>query len=637
MNLAPPKNRAARRAVEFSAVIAAAALGLAPVGTAQDQPANASDAALLAGYHNAAALDAALRTLAQEAGARASVQSMAKTAAGRDVWLVTIAAAGEQPPEQRQAILVVGGIDADHPAGGEVSLLLCRRLLDAAAEEPDGDIGKLLEQRVIYVIPRANPDGYETIFEPVARGDRLNARAVDDDRDGVNNEDGPNDLDGDGVISVMRVRDLEGRWMVDPDDARLMKKAEANKGEVGIYKLMLEGIDDDADGLINEDGPGGVDDDRNWPHFYERGDPAAGRYQISEPETRAIAEFVVAHPHITAAIVYGRHDNIVKPPKGKDRGVDGESYRDLHPDDVEMYEHISKQYKDVTGLKESAGCDPSGALYSWLYNQRGIPTFATSLWSTPDEPEATTQPTSKPGQDDAEGDEAETTEDDADAEPGPKRGRGGPGPRGEGKQKKDEAVDDPVAARVAAGESLRKWLAYSDTQRDGAGFVEWHAAQHPTFGEVELGGLRPCFSATPPADELTAIAQTQATFLAKLSEMLPAPRVAKTKVELAGAGVWKVELTLANDAYLPTHSGIARQTGQPPFVVRAQVDAERIVGASRLQRVANLAGSGGVAKLRWLIRGNPDETVTFRAFSRAYGELMIQAKLEDSSPQEGAQ
>jgi murein tripeptide amidase MpaA len=355
------------------------------------------------GYHTFTEMTAMLRGLAEAAGQAVSLQSIATTHAGREVWLLRVAAVGDVPPDQRQALLITGGIDADHPAGSETALNVTRRLVAALSEEPDGDLAEMLRQRTVYVVPRLNPDGIEAFFKPLRHAARVNTRPIDNDRDGLVDEDGPNDLDGDGLITVMRARDPQGEWIVDPDEPRLLKKAERTKGERGIYKLVVEGIDDDGDGEINEDGPGGVDDDRNWPHLFEAGVKAAGIHQLCEPEDRALAQFVVDRPNITVAITYGRHDNIVTVPKGQERGPAKRAYRDLHPDDVKLYEHTSEKYKRATGLSESPGCRADGAFYSWIYAQRGVLSFATNLW-WPLKPEqrekpstqATTRPTTQP-------------------------------------------------------------------------------------------------------------------------------------------------------------------------------------------------------------------------------------------------
>lgn len=687
--------------------VLAASVEAPPAQDAGPRPAR-PPGGITAGYHRYDELAAALQELVAASGGSATLESIAKSRRGRDVWALQVAAPSAVPPEKRQALLIVGGIDADHPAGSETALNVARKVVDALRDDPDADVAKSLAKRTLYIIPRVNPDGVETFFDPVRRGGRVNAHSIDNDRDGVANEDGPNDLNGDRMITVMRVPDPAGEWMVDPDEPRLLKKADRNKDERGVYKLVAEGVDDDNDGRINEDGPGGVDLDRNFSHLFESGTLEVGIHQLSEPVARALADYVIARPNIAAAIVYGRHDNLVKVPRGKERGPAGSAYKDLHPDDVKLYEHISKKYKEITALKESHGATPDGAFYAWLYAQRGIPTFATSLWwpELPKKEEPASQPASQPASAPAGEEPEDSGESDADAADEPsaesdelpsreemmtrfrerfgnrqpsrediqtfmrkiggtqsgariviQRGgaqaglpgrptRAGGGRRGRGRspdgapadagESKPDRSADLLAARVENSKTVKHWLKYSDELRDGRGFVEWTEFDHPTLGKVEIGGLAPYFTTPPPAEALGDIADKQIEFLVQLSNWLPSPRFATSKVTDAGGGLWQVEIHLINDGLFATHAGITRHIRMPAWVIRPQIERDRIVGGRPVERVANLDGGGGSAKLRWLIRGSPGSSVEFTAYSRTFGELKTSVVLRATAPgQEG--
>jgi len=52
-------------------------------------------------------------------------------------------------------------------------------------------------------------------------------------------EDGPQDLNKDGFITVMRVKDPAGTYMIDPDEPRLMKKADPKKRREGRIRPLL--------------------------------------------------------------------------------------------------------------------------------------------------------------------------------------------------------------------------------------------------------------------------------------------------------------------------------------------------------------------------------------------------------------
>ena len=168
--------------------------------------------------------------------------------------------------------------------------------------------------QVVYVVPRVNPDGAEPMFAAVRTGRRTNLTPVDADNDGRIDEDGPEDLNKDGVITVMRVKDPTGPYMISPDDPRLMKRADPAKGETGGWAIYWEGRDADRDGFIAEDGPGGVDINRNFMHQYPYFEPDAGRHMASEAETRAVLDFMLKHRNIAAILTFGESDNLVTPP-----------------------------------------------------------------------------------------------------------------------------------------------------------------------------------------------------------------------------------------------------------------------------------------------------------------------------------
>ena len=74
-------------------------------------------------------------------------------------------------------------------------------------------------------------------------------------------------------------------------------KADRAKGETGAYRLESEGLDNDGDGAINEDPPGGVDFDRNFPHGWKEFDRRAGTSACSEVETRGADRPRARDPH----------------------------------------------------------------------------------------------------------------------------------------------------------------------------------------------------------------------------------------------------------------------------------------------------------------------------------------------------
>ena len=298
--------RLVRPAAALPVLVLALALAVGPAA-AQAPPA----------YHNYAALTSALQALAGAHKPAARLGSIGKSRGGRDIWAVEIASPGGVPPAKRPALLVAAGFEGDHLVGSEIALAVARYLLENA--DTDAAVKERLASSTIYIVPRVNPDGAENFFAPVKTGRRTNATPRDDDNDGRVDEDGPEDLNGDGFITVMRVRAPGGEYMTDPDEPRLMKRADPKKGESGAFRLFTEGVDNDGDGFINEDPSGGVDINRNFTHEYPYNKPDAGPHMVSEAESRALMDWVLAHRNIAAVLTFGQSDNLIVPPTSAGR------------------------------------------------------------------------------------------------------------------------------------------------------------------------------------------------------------------------------------------------------------------------------------------------------------------------------
>ena len=228
------------------------------------------------------------------------------------MWAVEIANTAGPALDARPALLVAANFEGDQLIGSELALYLARHLATSYAN--DAQVKKLLDDHAVYILPRVNPDGAELMFGKVKSFRRTNARKVDDDNDGRVDEDGPEDLNGDGFISVMRVKDPKGPYMAHPDDARLLRRADAQRGEAGGWSVYWEGTDNDGDGFINEDGPGGVDLNRNFQHRYPYYTADAGPHMVSEPETRAVMDYILKKKNVAAVLTYGASDNLITAP-----------------------------------------------------------------------------------------------------------------------------------------------------------------------------------------------------------------------------------------------------------------------------------------------------------------------------------
>ena len=278
------------------------------------------------GYHSFNSVTEQMEGWAREHPELVELETIGRSTAGAPLLVARVAASGDVDPDLRPAIFVGANIAGFHNAGTEAALDLLNRLLSDPA-------GEMLKKHTFYIAPVLNPDAHDAMFRfPKQRlagsgatwsaSGWKNAYGLDRDLDGFDQEDGPNDLNGDGLITTMRIADPAGRMLPDPDDPRMMISADPLEGQTGLYRVVTEGVDADGDGSFNEDGPGGLVPDRNFAHGYDYDQPEAGPWASFVPETQAIMDFLLDHRNVAVAVVYGPANNLLAAPRGFGGGGD---------------------------------------------------------------------------------------------------------------------------------------------------------------------------------------------------------------------------------------------------------------------------------------------------------------------------
>ena len=287
-------------------------LGAAVIAVALGGPAHAA----APGYHDFAAVERQLQGWARQ-HPEAKLLTLGQSAGGRPLYVLQIAGpsgggAAGAPPDERSGVFVGANVAGYHNAGTEAALHLAETLLGKAGAETHRD---LLRTTTFYIAPALNPDAHDGMFAKprVRRGG--NALKLDRDRDGLEAEDPADDLNGDGVITRVRIPDPAGEWLPHPDDPRLMVRADAMKERAGAFRVEVEGRDDDRDGAFNEDGTDGVWPDRNFAHAFPYPEPEAGPWPSYAPETRAVMDFLLGRRNVALAVVYGPANNLLAIPQ----------------------------------------------------------------------------------------------------------------------------------------------------------------------------------------------------------------------------------------------------------------------------------------------------------------------------------
>ena len=598
-------------------------------------------------------MTAALRGIAQANASLVKLVDLGKSHEGRSVWAVEIANGAGTPIDARPALLVAANFEGDQIIGSEIALYLARHLATSYAADPQ--VKKLLDEHAVYILPRVNPDGAEAMFGKVKSFRRTNARKVDEDNDGRVDEDGPEDLNGDGFISVMRVKDPKGPYMPHPDEARLVRRADAQRGEAGGWSVYWEWTDNDGDGFINEDGPGGVDLNRNFQHRYPYYTADAGPHMVSEPEARAVMDYIIRKRNVAAILTFGASDNLINAPTrqgalappqtldllafadqslaearrvgtfaggqeqfaffpgfGDGPGAPAQTRPPGQPaprppattiaaQDVEYFRTISDKYRALTGIRSAPYTrTPGGAFFEYGYYQFGVPSFSTPGWglvasTSPPQGRGDTAGMANPA-----GPAAASGQGRAGG-PG-----GGPGPGG------------PPAAGEDAGMAIFDVRA---VQAAGDSFIAWTAFKHPTLGAVEIGGFKPYAVTNPPAAQIDALGKSHAAFALYLSTLLPKIAIADVAATSLGGGLYKITAEVENAGYLPTstsHGVLSRSV--KPTMVQLGVPPETIVsGDAKTSFIPALAGSGRRQSYQWIVRGKPGQAVAVKAVAQKGG------------------
>jgi hypothetical protein len=525
-------------------------------------------------YHDYAESSQLLQALARTHASRCRLVSLGRSYGGREMWVMTIANFERGKELEKSAFWIDGGIHANEIQSVEVPLYTAWYLLEMYGRSET--ITRLVDERVFYVMPMMSPDSRDAhMYEPNStHSPRTGQRPVDDDRDGMVDEDGADDLDGDGSITQMRIRDPNGRYKPHADFPNLL--VTVKQGEKGQFSLVgAEGLDNDGDGRVNEDGDGTYDPNRNWawnwqPEYVQRG---AHQYPFSIPEMRMVADFVAAKPHIAGAQSYHNAGGMIL----RGPGVKAESWESS---DVAVYQAIAKQgermlpgYRSMNIAHELY--EVYGGEVDWLHMTQGVFAFTNELFTPQNFFRQTTE---------------------------------GHGFFGPGEQQHE----------------FNKLLLLGD------GVAPWREVTHPTYGKVEVGGLRKEWVRQPPSFLLEEELHRNMAFTLYHADQMPRVAVQSVESRPGEGGVTEIRAVIANERLIPTRSAadVRNKISSPDRVAITGDNLKVLYAATSTQitferpteqkrdpanvRIASIPGYG-VVYVRWLVLGQGPYTVNVRS------------------------
>ncbi|QGJ69821.1 Hypothetical protein PBC10988_15080 [Planctomycetales bacterium 10988] len=553
----------------------------------------------VAGYRDFSQYETRLEKLTMSPWA--TMKSLGKTREGRDIWLLTLS---KDEEATKPALFVLGNVKASSLVGRELCFMVADELLNQVEEEKS--IQQLLTDHTIYFVPCPSPDASEAFFQKPYQAKVENTRPSDTDRDGAIDEDPAEDLNQDGWITQMRVSEASGEWMSHPDDVRVLIKANPGKDEEGKFTLYIEGKDNDQDEAWNEDGSGGTNFNQNFTFAYPYFDQYAGPHQVSEPETRAIIDFLYKHPEVVACFSFAPEDNLMHPWKADRNAEKNRIKKTLLTADVDYFDWIAKKYQKVQPLKKAPSASSGeGSFVRWAYFHFGRWSFASPAWwitlsEVKEEKKEDASEEEQEQEDKNSHEEKEKKVEESESED----------------SKKEERKDPSLEKRGKEDRDRLKWLKENGID----GFVSWEAIQHPDFPgqKVEVGGFKTFLIENPPIDQLEELVVPHVNFLKELLQLFPDMKVNQIKIDSLGKGVTKIEVEVLNQGYLPTMSEMGRINGIPyPLQIELDLPKDTLwITGHRRQELRVLKGKGGSRTLTWLVRF-PDqspEEITVKVF-----------------------
>jgi hypothetical protein len=536
-------------------------------------------------YYTYEQVGEALRALHAAYPQLTSIDVVGKSEEGREILAMTVNNPKTGAALDKPGVYVDGNIHGNEIQAGEVCLGVLNRLLTGYGQNEQ--ITKLVDRNAYYVIPSVNVDGrYHFFHDP---NDPNSSRSIripkDDDRDGLVDEDGADDLDGDGNICTMRRKDPFGQYKTDPEDPRLMVRIKP--GEKGEWTILgEEGIDNDGDGKVNEDGEGYVDGNRNWgvnwaPPYVQSG---SGDYPFEASGLRAIAKFVMDRPNIIVVFAFHNNGGMYL------RGPSVKAEEPLNPSDVGVYDILGKNIeKIVPGYRYLVSWKDLYATYGdftdFTDNVVGSYGFVGELFISESE---TYRPPPKPG----------------------------------------AAVAPPADIMSVMGgnnDQERERLKFNDNVAQGDLYKPWKPFKHPQFGDIEIGGWVKMSSRLPHPFMLNDLVYRNASAVLFAAAQTPVISLDVLPPEKVGADLYKVRVRVVNGGSIPslTYNAVQRKI-HPQDMLKVSGPGVKVVAGGRVSGMAieTVAYKANRPDLQFLqVPG--DSKVEFQFLVSGQGEVTV--------------
>jgi len=552
-------------------------------------------------FYRYAELTDVLKSFAAEHPRLVSLEAIGKSHEGRDIWLATVTNNETGSALEKPAFWVDGNIHSTEVAASAAALHFLNYLVTGYGRDPD--VTRALDTRAIYICPRINPDGAEWALADKPKWVRSSTRPYPYDEDQIEGLT-VEDIDGDGRILQMRIRDPNGLWKSHPDQPRLMIRREPTEVGGTYYRIIPEGRLEGYDGFtlkvkktregldLNRNFPG------NWRQEYEQ--LGAGPYPTSEPEVRAVADFIIKHPNISGGVAFHTWAGVLLRP------FDHQSDDEMHAEDLWHYKRVGKKGTELTGYPNISvyhefRYHPKqviGGAFDWIYDHLGMFSWVVEIWSPM---------------------------------------------REAGIEKylyiewfRDHPIEDDL-----------KIFRWSEEKLGGAAHIPWKPFEHPQLGPVEIGGWNRFHAfGNPPLKFLERELERFPKWLLWQALLSPKLELVDASAERVAGDTWKVRLVVQNSGWLPSYvskRALERKVVRGVIAEIGVYDGAELVSGKRREELGQLEGKAykhtGIsfwpdyhvtddrAKMEWVVRGRAGDRVTLTARHERAGTIRTELKL----------
>lgn len=477
------------------------------------------------------------------------LESICVTEENRNVYAMTITNKKTGAALDKPAFHIDGNTHAGEVTGSMAAMHAIDVLLTGYGE--DKVITKILDRMTIYVVPRISPDGAETYLTTPYSIRSVN-RVHNPENGGIRSED----LDGDGVIRMMRIPTPYGAWKKDKNDSSIMAKRDPGDADGDFYDIYVEGNFEAFDGdenLKEKKEDWSLDFNRNYPYgwFPENRQAGAGKYPLSNPETKAMADWVIEHPNIGGVSTNHTSGGIILYPPGT-RPSTAVSEKDIN-----QFIEIANMGKEELGYEplniyDSFIADPanydSGAFDDWCYQSQGIVAYTVELWDLA------------------------------------------------------KRVGVPLVwnarNKESAQDELKRFVACMKWVKENAPeyYEDWKPFHHETFGDVEIGGFNFKFSQqNPPESFLNGVLEQMTRFMIRFAQSMPRLTIDTLTSEKVSDDIYKVTAVVGNLGYLPTNLTEEAKSLNISKEVEVTISGGKVISGLEKTKIGNLEGYGSTS------------------------------------------